>query len=163
MLCNHPKGNQWVILLCRKQVQKVLTDQKKLFVDEHIRLRCKNATQAAINAGYSVKSASAQASQLLKNSEVSEYLKKRKDEIKTELQQEFLFDALEAREIMYEIMNDPEASDKNKITVCKDFLDRAGFKPEDNVVVNGNIKTTNPYDELTVEELRALARKCESG
>lgn len=107
----------------------MLTEQKKLFVEEYLRLRCKNATKAAIAAGYSEKSASAQASQLLKNDEVSEYLKQRKNEISSEIQQDFLFDALEARKIMYEIMNKEEATDKDKIAVAKDFLDRAGFAP----------------------------------
>lgn len=37
------------------------TGQQKLFVDEYLRLRKKNATQAAINAGYSPKSASSRA------------------------------------------------------------------------------------------------------
>ena len=138
----------------------MLTEQKKMFVEEYLKNRCKNAYKAAISAGYSEKSASAQASQLLKNHEVSEYLEMRKSEIRKELQQEFLFDALEARKVMYKILNDVEAVDKDKITVAKDFLDRAGFKPTDKVEVEGNI-TTNPYDELSVEELKALARKCE--
>lgn len=45
----------------------MLTEQRKLFVDEHLKLRCKNATRAAINAGYSSKSAQSQASQILKD------------------------------------------------------------------------------------------------
>lgn len=52
------------------------------------------ATKAAINAGYSKKSAQSQASQLLKDSNVLEYLEERKGQIKRELQQEFIFDAL---------------------------------------------------------------------
>ena len=59
----------------------MLTDQRKLFVEEHLKLRCKNATQAAINAGYSPKSAQSQASQILKDTNVSEYLEQRKNEI----------------------------------------------------------------------------------
>lgn len=132
----------------------VLTEQRKLFVDEYIKLRCKNAGQAAINAGYSPKSAQSQASQILKDTEVSEYLNHRKSEISKELQQEFIFDALEARKVMYQIMSNPEAEDRDRINVAKDFLDRAGFKPTDEVKVSGNIN--NPFEGLTTEELKAL-------
>lgn len=132
----------------------MLTEQKKQFVEEYLRLRCKNATKAAIAAGYSEKSASAQASQLLKNDEVSEYLEQRKSEIAQELQQEFIFDALEAKEVMYQILKDPEATNKDRITVARDFLDRAGFKPTDEVKVSGNVN--NPFEGLTTADLKKL-------
>lgn len=132
----------------------VLTEQRMQFIEEYLKLRCKNATQAAINAGYSAKSASAQASQILKDSEVSAYLEQRKSEISRELRQEFIYDALEARKIMYEIMTKEDAADRDKIAVAKDFLDRAGFKPEEHVEINGNIH--DPFEGLTTEELRKL-------
>ena len=108
----------------------MLTEQKKDFIEEYLKLRCRNATAAAINAGYSKKSASAQASQLLKTSEVSEYLQKRKREIAGDLRQEFIFDALEAREVMYRILKDENADNRDRIAVAKDFLDRSGFVPD---------------------------------
>lgn len=132
----------------------MLTEQKMLFVDEYLRQRCKNAKQAAINAGYSPKSAQSQSSQLLKDSEVADYLKQRKSEISQELQQEFIFDALEARKVMFDILTNEEASDRDKIAVAKDFLDRAGFKPSDSVVVSGVVN--NPMAGLTTEELKKL-------
>jgi hypothetical protein len=140
----------------RKKVMIVaqLNDQRMLFVDEYIKLRCKNAKQAAINAGYSPKSAQSQSSQILKDSNVQEYLKQRKAEISQELKQEFIFDALEARSVMYEIMKNPEAADRDKIAVAKDFLDRAGFKPVDEVSVSGNVN--NPFAGLTTDELKKM-------
>ena len=131
-----------------------LNDQRMLFVDEYIKLRCKNAKQAAINAGYSPKSAQSQSSQILKDSNVQEYLKQRKAEISQELKQEFIFDALEARSVMYEIMKNPEADDRDKISVAKDFLDRAGFKPSDEVKLSGEVN--NPFAGLSTEELKKL-------
>jgi len=80
-----------------RRVMKKLTAQQKLFVDEYIKLRCKNMAQAAINAGYSKKSAPSQASQLLKNPKVLRYLEEQKNAIDADLRQEFIFDALEAR------------------------------------------------------------------
>ncbi len=132
----------------------MLTDQRMLFVDEYIKLRCKNARLAAINAGYSEKSAQSQSSQILKDSEVLEYLKKRKDEISKGLQQEFIFDALEARNVMFEIMTNPYADDRDKIAVAKDFLDRAGFKPTDEVKLSGELN--NPFAGMSTDELKKL-------
>lgn len=120
----------------------MLTEQRKLFIDEYIKLRCKNATQAAINAGYSEKSASSQSSQLLKDPKVLEYLKKRKRELEEETREEFIFDALVAKKVMYEILTDEFADDRDKITVAKDFLDRAGFKPIERVDVDTNARVT---------------------
>ena len=105
----------------------MLTEQRKLFVDEYIRLHCKHKKQAAINAGYSPKTAGSQATAILKDAEVLEYFELRKSQLRSEIQQEFLFSASEAQQTMYDIMNDPSAEDKDKIAVCKDFLDRAGF------------------------------------
>lgn len=131
-----------------------LNEQRKLFVNEYIKLRCKNATQAAINAGYSEKTAQSQASQILKDSYVQEYLEQQKSEISKGLQQEFVYDALEARNVMYEILKNPAALDKDKIAVAKDFLDRAGFKPTENVSVSGVVN--NPMAGLTTEDLKKL-------
>lgn len=114
-----------------------LTEQQKRFAEIHIDLRFKNATQAAIDAGYSKKTASSQASQLLKNPKVLEYIEIRKNELIKDLQQKFIFDALEARDIMYKIMLDSDADNKDKINVAKDFLDRAGFKAKDKIEVDG--------------------------
>ena len=125
-----------------------------LFVDEYIKLRCKNAKQAAINAGYSEKSAQSQASQILNDANVQEYLKQRKSEISKELRQEFIFDALEARDVMRKIMKNPEDADRDRIAVAKDFLDRAGFKPVDEVNISGEVN--NPFADLTTEELKKL-------
>ena len=110
-----------------------LREQQKRFVDEHLRLREKNATAAAIAAGYSEKSASSQASQLLNNPKVLEYLKQRKSQLHQDLRREFMFDALEARKVMYSIMEDPAAQDADRLRAAKDFLDRAGFKPEEKI------------------------------
>jgi len=134
------------------------TGQQKLFVDEYLRLRKKNQTQAAINAGYSEKSASSQASQLLNNPKVLEYLNEREKAIIQELQQEFIFDALEARKVMYEIMKKEDAENRDKINVAKDFLDRAGFKPTDKVEHSGNMSINNPFEGLTTEELKKLIK-----
>ena len=111
--------------------------QQKEFVARYLALRKKNATQAAIDAGYSPKTAASQASQLLKNPKVVEYLEKEENALAQSLRQEFVFDALEARKVLYKIMNNPLSSDRDRITAAKDFLDRAGYKPMDKIEHSG--------------------------
>lgn len=55
-----------------------LSNKHRLFIEEY--LRDFNATQAAIRAGYSEKTAYSQGSRLLKDAEVSEEVKRRLDE-----------------------------------------------------------------------------------
>lgn len=59
-----------------------LTQQQKIFCEEYLRTR--NATKAAIVAGYSQKSARVLGSQLLTNINISAYIKSRLDEINAE-------------------------------------------------------------------------------
>lgn len=132
----------------------MLTEQKMQFVEEYLKLKCKNQAKAAIAAGYSEQSAASQACQLLKNPEVAEYLKKRKAELAQDLRDEFIFDALEAKKEMYKIMTDPDADNRDKITIARDFLDRAGFKPGEEVKLSGSVN--NPFANLTTDELKAL-------
>lgn len=141
----------------------MLTEQKKQFVLEYLRLRCKNATQAAIQAGYSPKTASSQASQLLKTSEVQGFIQEQKSKLFQEVQQEFLFDALEARQVMCDILKNKDASHRDVITVAKDFLDRAGFSHNQiSVEMTGKdggaieCKANVSLQDLTIEELEML-------
>jgi phage terminase small subunit len=63
--------------------KRSLTYKQKLFVNEYL-ANGFNATQAAIKAGYSVKTAGQQAARLLKNVKIKEMLAKRVREILTE-------------------------------------------------------------------------------
>ena len=54
--------------------------RRKLFVEAYIANGC-NATQAAISAGYSPKSAGVQAHKLLKHAEIKQFLSERQNEI----------------------------------------------------------------------------------
>lgn len=132
----------------------MLTDQRKLFVDEYLKLRCKNARQAAINVGYSPKSAQSQASQILKIPEVQKYLEERKKALQQDLREEFFFDALEARAIMYQIMKDSEAENKDRLSAAKDFLDRAGFKAPEKMEIKGHLDTGQQKLDDILHQLR---------
>jgi phage terminase small subunit len=73
-----------------------LTEKQKRFADEY--LVDLNAKQAAIRSGYSAKTAEQQASRLLSNVKVQEYIqnKQKKLEIKTELTAQWVLDNLKA-------------------------------------------------------------------
>ena len=104
-----------------------LRPQIMIFVTEFI--KSGNATQAAIAAGYSEKTAYSQGSRLLKNDEVQQYLNKTKQNLNRDLRQIFAEDAVEAYKVLKDIMLDPDAMDKDRIAAAKDILDRGGYKP----------------------------------
>lgn len=127
------------------------TRQQKEFVDIYLKNRKKNQTQAAVDAGYSPKSASSQAYQLLQNPIVQEYLEKREKQLEKELKREFFFDAIDAREVLSEIVNNPEAKDVDRINAAKDLLDRAGYKAVDVHEIQSTVNIN--ADGLTDSEL----------
>lgn len=106
-----------------------MTERQKRFVDEYILLKGRNQTQAAVNAGYSPKTAYSIASENMKKPEIQDYLAQRKKELEEELRQSLFFDAVQARDVMARILEDPQATDRDKLTAARDFLDRAGFGP----------------------------------
>ena len=59
-----------------------MTDKQKIFADEY--LIDTNATQAAIRAGYSEKTAYSQGQRLLKKVEVANYIKSKAEELKND-------------------------------------------------------------------------------
>lgn len=85
-----------------------LTPKQERFIDEYI--KDLNATQAAIKAGYSEKTAGVQGSVLLKNPKVSEEIKKRLDSIKSDS----IADATEVLEYFTRVMRREE---KEKVVV----------------------------------------------
>ena len=137
------------------------TRQQKEFIDEYLKLRKKNATQAAINAGYSPKSAQSQSSQLLMNPNVLEYLEKREKLLERELKREFIFDALDARKVLSKIVSDPSAKDADRINAAKDLLDRAGYKAVDvhEIQSTVNINADGLTDEELEERIAELERE----
>jgi phage terminase small subunit len=83
-----------------------LTDKQKRFIEEY--LVDLNATQAAIRAGYSKKTANEQASRLLTNVNISARIKERQQELsaKTELTQEWVLEHL--KEVVAKSMQEVE-------------------------------------------------------
>lgn len=118
----------------KKEKEHALTPRQLIFVQEYIKSR--NGTQAAIKAGYSPKSAEVQASRLLKNDKIRKHLEKVQDQINRDLREIFVEDAVKAYEVLKNIMNDPEAPHKVRLTAARDLLDRAGYKPVERVAAD---------------------------
>lgn len=111
-----------------------LTKKQARFVDEYV--KDYNATQAAIRAGYSERTASTSGYRNTNNDEIVKAIEKKQDEIREQLQRQFSSDAVEARKIMFDIMRDDEAPDNVRLSAAKDFLDRAGYKPTEDMNVH---------------------------
>ena len=131
-----------------------LSDKQRRFVDEYI--VDLNATRAAIRAGYSEKTAKQIGSQNLRKPYITEIIERYQNDIGIQIRAHFIFDAIRAREVMYEILNNPHAADRDRIAVAKDFLDRAGFKSVETVKLSGDVGV-NPFKGLTTEQLIQLA------
>lgn len=120
--------------IMKKEKEHALTPRQLIFVQEYIKSR--NGTQAAIKAGYSPKSAEVQASRLLKKDKIRKHLEKVQDQINRDLREIFVEDAVKAYEVLLNIMNDPEAPHKVRLTAARDLLDRAGYKPVERVAAD---------------------------
>lgn len=112
-----------------------LTTKQLRFVQEYMKDSC--ATKAAIRAGYSERYASEIGYQLLQKTTVSNEIKNLQSEIYHQLRNQFTQDALQARNVLREILDNPYSKDRDKITAAKDLLDRAGFAPVDRKQLSG--------------------------
>lgn len=124
-----------------------LRPQMMIFVTEYLK-NGNNATQAAISAGYSEKTAYSQGSRLLKSVEVQQYLNKTEQNLNRDLRQIFAEDAVEAYKVLKEIMLKPDAMDKDRIAAAKDILDRGGYKPVEQVVADVRTSFEDQLREL---------------
>lgn len=107
-----------------------------------------NGTESAINAGYSKKTAYSQASRLLKNVEVQNYIK----ELESKERDKRILDARERKVILSDIakdeINDPQCRIKAIDTLNK-------MTGEYTTKVEASVQT-DPFSGLTTEELREL-------
>ena len=124
-----------------------LRPQIMIFVTEYLK-NGNNATQAAISAGYSEKTAYSQGSRLLKSVEVQQYLNKTEQNLNRDLRQIFAEDAVEAYQVLKKIMLNDGAQDKDRITAARDILDRGGYKPAEKLVADVNLSFEDQLRDL---------------
>lgn len=121
-----------------------LRPQIMVFVTEYIK-NGNNATHAAIAAGYSEKTASSQGSRLLKSVEVQQFLNITQQNLNRDLRTMFTEDAVKAYKVLVDIMEKPEALDKDRLVAARDLLDRAGYKPIERIVAD---VTNNKLEDM---------------
>src|SRR5690606_1111780 len=108
-----------------------LNDMQKKFVDAY--MSSNNATQAAKIAGYSERSAHVQGPRLLSNDRVRKAIEEKRAELEADLRKLFAKDAIQARKVLVDILNDKKATHAVKLQAARDLLDRAGYRPTEKV------------------------------
>ena len=141
-----------------------MTPKQHKFCDEYIKTG--NATQSAINAGYSKKTAKQIGQQNLTKLDIKNYINRRMETIADNT----IATAEETLGILTKIVRGERTEqvttaegeiiekypDTNQvIKASAEILKRYPLAKDINI--NGNISTNNPFADLTVEELRTLA------
>ena len=143
-----------------------MTPKQRKFCDEYIKTG--NATQSAINAGYSQKTAKSIGAENLTKPDLKKYIDSKLKDISNNA----IATAEETLGILTKIVRGEHT--EQVITAEGDVIDK---HPDTNQVIrasseilkryplvqdiniNGNLKVSNPFENLTEEELRALASR----
>ena len=126
-----------------------MTHRQELFIQEYIKTG--NATSSAIKAGYSKKTARAIGQRLLTFVDI----KKKIEELSQKIACNSIMTAKERQEYLTKLINaaDVKVSDKLK---ALDILNKMTGEYIQKVEVNGELKTEDPFKNLTTDELRKI-------
>lgn len=134
-----------------------LNARDKKFAEEYIRTG--KIIESAIKAGFAESTARDRAAEWLnpnsKSAKISvlEYI----NEINKKIEKEKIADAKEIQEFWTKTFRDEEVEMKDRIKTSELLAKVQGAFIE-NINLTGNIKTNNPFDDLSVEELRKLIK-----
>ena len=129
----------------------------KKFADEYIRTG--KIIESAIKAGFAESTARDRVAEWLSpnsksaKTSVLEYI----NEINKKIEKEKIADAKEIQEFWTKTFRDEEVEMKDRIKTSELLAKVQGAFIE-NINLTGNIKTNNPFDDLSVEELRKLIK-----
>lgn len=135
-----------------------LNARDKRFADEYIRTG--NVTQSAIKAGFAESTAKDRAAEWLNpNSEkvkpqIIEYI----SEMNKKIEKTKIADMKEIQEFWTDAFRNSDLEMKDRIRTSELLAKVQGAFIE-SVNITGNIKSNNPFDELSAEELRKLIKK----
>jgi len=126
-----------------------MTHRQELFIQEYI--KSGNATDAAIKAGYSKRTAKSIGQRLLTFVDIKKYI----DEITKKIAISNIMTAKERQEFLTSLIlsDDVKVSDKLRAV---DLLNKMTGEYIQKVEVNGNVKTDDPFKNLTTEELKRI-------
>ena len=134
-----------------------LNARDKKFADEYIRTG--KIIESAIKAGFAESTARDRVAEWLSpnsksaKTSVLEYI----NEINRKIEKEKIADAKEIQEFWTKTFRDEEVEMKDRIKTSELLAKVQGAFIE-NINLTGNIKTNNPFDDLSVEELRKLIK-----
>lgn len=148
MLCTNLFWRWWCIKLNARD---------KKFADEYIRTG--KIIESAIKAGFAESTARDRAAERLNpnsksaKTSVLKYI----NEINKKIEKEKIADTKEIQEFWTKTFRDEEVEMKDRIKTSELLAKVQGAFIE-NINLTGNIKTNNPFDGLSVEELRKLIK-----
>lgn len=126
-----------------------LNTRQKKFCEYYV--ACGNATESAIKADYSKKTARSIGQRLLTNVDIKNYIKKLNEKTKTDR----IMTAIERKEWLTEIMKNDENKLQDKLKAM-DILNKMTGEYTEKVELSGEIKARNPFNGLTTEELKRI-------
>ena len=110
-----------------------------------------NATESAIKAGYSEKTARSIGQRLLTNVDIKKYIKELQEKAKTSR----IMTAVERREFLTEVIKNGNEKVQDRLKAL-DILNKMDGEYIEKMQLSGQVNT-NPLSGLTTEELRTLA------
>ena len=131
------------------EVALKLNTRQKAFCEFYV--ASGNATDAAIKAGYKEKNARFIGSENLTKANIKEYI----EELQEKAKGNRIMTAIERREFLTSMIKDGAVKDTDRLKAL-DILNKMDGEYTQKVEVNGNINS-NPFENLTTEELRKLA------
>ena len=111
-----------------------------------------NATESAIKAGYSEKYTNKNISKIRQNTAVQEYIK----ELQEKAKESRILTAREKREWLSEVIKNGNEKLQDRLKAL-DILNKMDGDYVEKVQLSGEVKTSNPFEGLTTEELKKLA------
>ena len=111
-----------------------------------------NATESAIKAGYSEKYTNKNVSKIRQNTAVQEYIK----ELQEKAKESRILTAREKREWLSEVIKNGNEKLQDRLKAL-DILNKMDGDYVEKVQLSGEVKTSNPFEGLTTEELKKLA------
>lgn len=126
-----------------------MTHRQELFIQEYVKTG--NATHSAISAGYSKKTAYSIGQRLLKNVEVEKAI----DNLSKKIAVNNIMTAKERQEFLTSLILSDNVKVSDKLRAL-DLLNKMTGEYIQKAEVNGNIKTDDPFKNLTTEELKKI-------
>ena len=111
-----------------------------------------NATESAIKARYSEKTARSIGQRLLTNVDIKKYIK----ELQEKAKESRILTAREKREWLSEVIKNGNEKLQDRLKAL-DILNRMDGDYVEKVQLSGEVKRSNPFEGLTTKELKKLA------